>query len=310
MKKNLTILPLLICLCFFSFNDCLFAQKIRFTDTSNRWQSSWWVSQGANNGVGDNYNFIYQDTIITIAGKNYQLLTADTTIKLLVREDTIAGKVFVKAIGNKIFYCDVTDTNEFVYYDYNLQVGDTLNMPLVYIVSMPPSNLQSKHVVQSIDSVAINGVWHKKLNMNVISGFTYSTSYNLIEGIGTNKAPIIIPSGPGYGATHLNCFINNGINPLTAYTNCNTTSLTPLFNRNDLVLYPNPTNNQLNIIYKGQATPNMTIRISDILGRSQLEKSFKNNTDIDLSDYKSGLYFVQFIYDNNVVLSQKFTVYH
>ena len=101
-------------------------QKIRFTDTSNVWYESvhtWDMSQmWRTTYKGDS----------SINGTDYQKLytlgKSSTNLYLLIREDTLA---------KKIYYWD--DTTERVLYDFSLEVGDTVAYPL------------GRHYLKSID---------------------------------------------------------------------------------------------------------------------------------------------------------------
>ncbi|MFM9826535.1 family 16 glycosylhydrolase [Flavobacterium sp.] len=54
--------------------------------------------------------------------------------------------------------------------------------------------------------------------------------------------------------------------------------------------YPNPVENKLNLILNDDQNQ---IRVTDILGRTLFEKDVKGSYSIDMSDYKSGMYFLK-----------------
>jgi hypothetical protein len=102
-------------------------QKLRFTDTANKWEFQY--SRQA---------YFYKDTRVQINETVYKALTTDygPNILVLTREDTLAGKVYLKRwrsvnnyIGNGIY---IKDTAEFVWYNYSLNKGDTMTIPMVF----------------------------------------------------------------------------------------------------------------------------------------------------------------------------------
>lgn len=73
------------------------------------------------------------------------------------------------------------------------------------------------------------------------------------------------------------------------------------FTANDLVLYPNPTNDvvNFNIVEEGYFS---LIKITDVLGKEVLKASIlPNMNSIDVSSLPKGMYFVNFIGDNTSV---------
>ncbi|MBL7921804.1 MAG: T9SS type A sorting domain-containing protein [Bacteroidia bacterium] len=74
-------------------------------------------------------------------------------------------------------------------------------------------------------------------------------------------------------------------------------------NKNILSIYPNPTNDILNIeIENFNHDQNLTIKVVDILGRAILEIPFKEQ--INLKDLKYGVYFLE-LYDKQKLISSR-----
>ncbi len=75
-------------------------------------------------------------------------------------------------------------------------------------------------------------------------------------------------------------------------------------------LYPNPTNGILNVEFNTGDKFTGDLIVTDMTGRTL--KTFKlensENTTIDMSDYNTGIYFVNLISQNNVRLSKKFAL--
>jgi hypothetical protein len=71
-----------------------------------------------------------------------------------------------------------------------------------------------------------------------------------------------------------------------------------------LFIYPNPTKNQLNIVLA--AFQNLKIEIFAVDGKLIEQKSITKNTSIDVSTYKTGLYFINATNNNGEVYRNKF----
>lgn len=170
------------------------AQKIYFTDTTNEW----YVKQKthAPSSQWQNFIFNYKKGSVIINGKTYW----DVGLAH-IREDTLNEKIYVvhKAISVNI------DTSEQVLYDYNLKIGDTIRK--TYRIGDT-----SKHYVLSIDSILIQGVYHKIWDIQGAPGGNSSGySYKVIEGIGSTSGPLYPLNPTGFEHYYdLYCFHNDG----------------------------------------------------------------------------------------------------
>ena len=73
----------------------------------------------------------------------------------------------------------------------------------------------------------------------------------------------------------------------------------PLVAKSDLVIYPNPTNNLINI--RQEKASSITIQVLDITGKVLVTKSSTNQlTTIDLSEFTNGIYLVKVSSDDGV----------
>ncbi len=125
-----------------------YTQKIRFTDTSN-----YWGSQGIESS-SIAYQGIYQYRLCCtniFNGLTYYDLHGvldHWPLDFYVREDTAAGLVYM---------WNFQDSVEQVLYNYNLHPGDTIH----FEYANPPF-IDS---VLSVDSMLINGVYHKVFSL-------------------------------------------------------------------------------------------------------------------------------------------------
>ena len=211
------------------------AQKIRFTDTSNKWA----VKRAS---LLNPYicNQSSQRTFLgdtTIGGVFYQKLF-DNSVTAFVREDTLQQIVYYRLHD---VWNSGLDTSEQVLYNYNLQPGDS-------VVRNWDQASFTEHILE-LDSVLIGGVLHRVWRTNV--------SYTM-EGIGDVRGPLFPPL-PIFldNCNYLNCFYTNGTQPLLSsyveafdnYNSCllntkNVSEKTTLAN-----VSPNPVTSESRLIF-------------------------------------------------------------
>lgn len=297
-----------LCISFYLF--CCFnvsAQKIHITDTSNYWLTfKYRHTGGASGPPGYYYNYEYGDDTVTIDGHSYnQLYSNEYSLGYLIREE--GNKVYLKTFhSNFAFFTYCTDTvNEFLYFDYDMQTGDTLTLPLV---EGSVDGGQSKSVVESIDSTLINNVWHKIFNMHPISGL--SDPYSFTEGIGTYWGPLIISTYISPNAlAHVVCFRNNNTNPIPQLIDCDhVTSISDPKREDYFHLYPNPANEAITIEYSGLKNSGYNIYISDLSGRVLLKTKLESKAMLDISNFLSGMYIIQIAGENGTLFRDKIIV--
>ncbi|MBS1773270.1 MAG: T9SS type A sorting domain-containing protein [Bacteroidetes bacterium] len=278
--------PLLIffyCLLFIVHSS--YAQKIRFTDTSNRWRvcyDSW--GNGSHPMYGDSY-FI-GDTIIK--GKSYKIKFFNE----FYREDTVLRKVYM-----------YRDSIEYVYLDYNLKIGDTIQVYDKYISQTYMA------YVNMVDSVQIDSVWHTMwlFNQNIV---LYANNYVVIEGIGEFKHTYF------ENGWWLTCFKNKGsiieikYFPQNLYLNATTCALsvntTPKLNKS-ISIIPNPANESSRIVFPN-AIQSGSVVITNMLGQVVMQKEIMNKDEVQIGRLNNeGVYFYK-VFDktNNQTYTGKF----
>lgn len=188
-------LSILFC-CILFCATSISAQKIRFSDSSNRWKLVGLSCGGDDNLPVLSYVGYTGDTVIN---SMYYKVYMD---QAFIREDTIAQKVY--AISNT--WPDY-DTTERLLYDYNLQVGDTF------------TSIHAIHVVDSIDTVTISNLVYKIWHLRSLTQFAPDSNgmmvdYDVVEGIGCLNEPLY-PLYPYFfeGCVFVCCFENKGVNP-------------------------------------------------------------------------------------------------
>jgi hypothetical protein len=186
------------------------AQKIRFSDTTNKWSMLWidagdFVTEESSAGYGT-------DTIIS--GQSYHRLHSGvfgTTVgSLALREDTVANRIYFRFITPK-FRMMNTDTIEHLFFDYNLRLGDK------FVISYPGYWARLK--VGDTGSLLLGTQVCKKWMMWVDSQDIFTTPrlnpYDFIEGLGPTSSPIWPVSSWSFeDVEQLRCFTNHGTRPL------------------------------------------------------------------------------------------------
>jgi hypothetical protein len=201
--RNLTILFV-----FISFQISLAQNYIPFPDSGAIWINYrytlvdepfyHYVFSGA-----DNYCINGEDTIIN--SNNYTKLNyCNGNYKVAIRSD-----------NGRVYFVPPDSVNEFLLYDFTVEEGDTLDN---YYTFWSEPFLMPSTIIGSIDSVSLNGVYHKRIQVD--------NSY-WIEGIGCSQGLFIEPWPNVSGAAYeLYCMSHDDttLYPQVSYTNC----LTPI----------------------------------------------------------------------------------
>src|SRR5690606_24426245 len=72
-----------------------------------------------------------------------------------------------------------------------------------------------------------------------------------------------------------------------------------------LVLFPNPAQNEITIYASSNISSSAQIEIHNTLGQLVYKSGFVNSGKIDISGFQSGVYFVKVIADNNQSFTKK-----
>lgn len=279
------------------------AQKIRFTDTTNRWTTNWNAYTPHMNPLKNTYIYSYKGTV-QLNNHTYLILSAPCkpyyfphNDSALIREDTASGKVF--AITEEY-------PTEFVLYDYNLQVGDTFSSPY----------LGSTRIVQSIDSTLINNTWHKVFSFKWTNPGTPRTdvNYKVIEGIGTDATPLHAICGDyrsSFGNFVQNfdliCFSTQGTTPTLSpkvheLDNINSCVLdiNKLTAEEEPAIYPQPARDRIEIDLPERSRYS-AITIYDGVGRLLFIEAYQDKQRISIHNLSlaSGVYYYRLNCDDN-----------
>jgi hypothetical protein len=87
-------------------------------------------------------------------------------------------------------------------------------------------------------------------------------------------------------------------------------SVKSISNENNLHIFPNPTNEILNISLDGKINGEIILCLKDLSGREVFSKSFIGQaTSIDISEIKTGNYFLE-VKSNSTLLTRKISIVH
>jgi len=275
-----------------------------------------WNTVGENMFTFDTYRFrygMYGDTIIN--SQTYQKIY-DLYDTNLIHENSI----YYAALRNenKKVFVKFPDHNEFILYDFTLEVGDTIWYNMGGCASHEGCDLwQQSHwkYVYLIDSVLLeNGEQRKRWHFeSEIMGDTWIEGFGSVAWIGLFN-PLItdaILNGDGY---EFACFKQDDE---VVYLNntqcekcfCQLYTAIPLNGNievNDITIFPNPANGILHI---KQLNPNISynIELRNLYG--QLVKEAKNiqssHYTMNVSDLKPGVYFYLIRQQNEIIQQGK-----
>ncbi len=213
------------------------------------------------------------DTIID--GKQYTIITRPNYPTCFIREDN--GLVYCKYSSNPSYY-----TSEFLLYNFNLQVGDTMQTVLIYDGLYEYWTLR----VVSEGSLLVGDTYHKKI---VLSGWNEIT---FIEGVGSMQGLFYQEIPPTEWFSFLTCFSMNdtifslnGDGSTRAGTCWEITDIKEP-ESSTITVSPNPTSNFIRI----NAPQISKAELFTINGQKVLETKSQN---INLMDYESGIYVLK-----------------
>jgi len=326
MRPNLTVLLIVILSLFCATSAS--AQKIKFCDTSNTWLTT--------GGYGtdcewDRTGRLTVDTLIS--GQVYKKFryastkmkktgsgcNADAGKGFYIREDQADGMVYYRT--------PYMDNQEHVLYNYNLNVGDTIQ----YSYSIYPGGSVADSLV-NIDSILIGGVYHRVFDFQNVAGRGYR-AYTVIEGVGCVNHPLY-PAFAGACNSffeNLRCFSQSGLvqdfsmrlNSCTTlgnsfYINCNyiptTTGLTGIAATDKSGnIYPNPAGSDFYVRYTPAHNGSISVAAYDLSGRCIYRENHTPSQQpvaIKTSSWKNGSYMVAVRDNGNLVQKEMIVINH
>lgn len=238
----------------------------------------------------------------TIQGKNVRI------IDVRLNGTTPVSQEYIYQNGDSIFYYNPNYNSFFLLYNFSAKPGDTITVhtskfkPTKAFFSYYDSIIDFKYKVIAIDSILISEKWLKRQRVenleNSLWGFTKPTGGDndyILDKVGSVTYFFGVFGGiiPEENISILRCYSETDLTYKNSAWNEECDVYTPIitnqFNDNKLI-FPNPFNNQLNIMLN---EPVEYIQICDINGINYFS-SFPANTsfEIDTSPLNPGVYFV------------------
>jgi hypothetical protein len=211
--------------------------------------------------------------------------------------DTVPS-CFLRSADKKIYFRQPNDTSEYLLYDFNLEVGDTL--PLTF------NNYESEITVAEIDSIDTPFGFLKRFKL---AGNTWAEY--LIEGIGHSKGliePLNVPLECGY---ELVCFsLNDAAYYPSNGPTCNiNVGITKFDNDISHALFPNPFSDYTTVQFSS-TIKNADLNIYNYSGQKirTIHIVSGENVKIYRENLSTGLYFYEVIQNNTQATTGKFII--
>lgn len=251
-----------------------------FPITNAHWVYQYWNDNHQPTGWYGSYD-ITGDTVIS--GINYKKISGC---------DAFHGKCNSGGIRDSnrvIYFRPDTSLQEFILYDFNLQVGDSIIHPFGGAVCT-----NDTVVVWSIDSVLCSDGYHKQ--------FYLSSFATWIEGIGSRTyllSPCDILCVSGDDA--LECMItDSGFSYPSGIGSCIASVSTNLIMDNEISISPIPSSEWIEV---NSTNSFSVLRIINSLGQQLYrQNSVSKKQIVNINFLSSGIYFLQFLSDSGASL--------
>lgn len=295
MKNTLISLLLLINLQTFS------QEYISFPSSNAVWFNYSYEATGSGgNGIRKEHYFILLDETFTIENEEYNKLIFRGYNHYYVNggldhsvfhDDIFIGGTRQNISERRVFYYDNEDNQEYLLYDFDLKVGDTLE----YAYNM---DNDYSLVVLFTDSILLGGEYRKRFQ------FTNYGEYDLylIEGIGSTTGLFNwLPND-----LHLQCFRHNGESIYPDGETCEVLEINEMMHTH-INVYPNPASSYITVCQKSKGLKK--IELYDSLGkRVKFVSSNEIISIINVADLNKGIYFLNIKEDGNQVYSEKLII--
>ena len=245
-------------------------------------------------------------------------ITSTTTDVNLLNNATSLSEVVVgsydpndkmEAHGENININSFT-TDDYLYYTIRFQntgTADAINVEIQDLLDSQLNVSTLRMIDVSHDYVLTKDNNQLIWNFDNIFLPSESQSVELSQGYVSFK----IKPYPGYAVNDMipnTAEIYFDFNPAIITNTFQTTFVNPLSNENfllnEITIYPNPTNNILNINYGTSAVEIKSVQIHDLLGKIVYQSQSKVET-IDLSNFKSGIYLLDITTESNGKITKK-----
>ena len=265
----------------------------------------------------NNYQYVQvRDTLINgvTYSKLYKLYPYDSALthanyKGAIRQDTINKKVYFYGDSTVDFYGGIKAKNqEYLLYDFAVNIGDTIFHEPNHDPSMP---IFQDEIVQKLDSVNVNGIWHKSYQSNNGDikvegiGSMHELLFNsFFDGLEVDFDFLCIKNtetGFNYENPKYNtCFLIAGIENLSG-------------SNQKIDIHPIPANDFIAVSIPNSHSIFEKIEIyntSGILMNVKISCNNGSHVTLDVSSLPNGIYCLKVLQNNKPSSSCKFVVNH
>lgn len=242
---------------------------------------------------------ILEDTILhklEAIGLDSAFNAADEFIVL----DTFSYTYYLREDAQQFYYRTLLNSTEYLIYDFNLSVGDTV------LNNFGDPYQDSTIIVTSIDTLEIGQLKRKRFHTNM-------TEYFLIEGIGSNND---FSRNPTIGnGNRLICYKSNeDIITINSEFTCTlpiSTSISdPSFRNFNLSISPNPFSTTTRIEFDNKSNEKFSFHLFNTAGQlvSTTSKNASDQLEFFRNDLSPGIYFFKLIIENGFTYTDKLLI--
>lgn len=283
------LLPILFALSFGAA-----AQKIHFTDTSNRWTVRHdYYNELSGKTTIDYETWALRDTIVL--GENVMYFTnnegsATHAPEAYFQEDTVNNII----LGKYIEWENPDSFKTKTLYDFSIDAGDSFEVNFGHIVC---NEIQPDVSIESLPYRVFTTSHH------------FSGPY-IIESIGGLGGPFSTWVDFDEYLVGLTCFEHKGVQVTFSDYFANDCEILSIDEKGkqsiNLSLFPNPADGYINI-ESANTINRMSLLVFDILGREMHRGNLQNATKIDISTWADGIYMVHVNDEQGNISINRFT---
>jgi hypothetical protein len=253
--------------------------------------------------IGATWHYSYQTINPNLISFEKIESISDTTINGIacrkLKSDTSNEANYVYSKNDSVFVYKGNSFN--LLYDFGANTGETITLGNYYRTN---NGLPLVMTIDSVKTIVVSGQQRKVQFVTCGDGMIIEFGGQVIQGIGNTNYMFptldFAPQGPlrCYQETNSSLFIN----PYYTYGNWNKTDCEQLIvinnlaeteTKNSISIYPNPTNNYLNV---NGIELNSEYRIYNTTGRKIIQGIFFNSNPINIQTLENGIYYIEIKY--------------
>lgn len=214
---------------------------------------------------------------------------------------------YLKVNDSKVFYFN--QDSFYPLYDFKAKIGDTINvhrskfkLRTGFLYKYLPDSMDVfRYKVLNVDSIKVGDEWLRRQTIGRIDSWGWEFKNYILENIGAmdyffGLFPGIIPE---WEIPMLRCYSDNEL----TYTNPDwqkecyyTSGISNLKTKNDILIYPNPTDDFITITLENNAEFEIISSIGKVIDVVKVDSIQK----VDVSSYPDGIYFLKYNNSNDV----------